>query len=142
MRITFTQNLVRRFSRSEMPWVLESYGTRSFIRMFPSLLASLSRGGIAIIDELDGSIHPLILAEILRWYYDPERNARDSQLWMTCQSASLLDDLMKEEIVLCEKDRQGRSKIYTLTDVKAVRRNDNLYKKYLSGVYGAVPHIG
>ena len=64
-----------------MPWTLESHGTRSFIRMYPWLLASLSQGGIAIIDELDFSIHPLILPEILRWYYD--RNAHDGQLWTT-----------------------------------------------------------
>ena len=125
-----------------MPWILESHGTRSFIRMFPWLLASLSRGGIAIIDELDISIHPLILPEIVRWYYDPRRNAYDGQVWMTCQSASLLEDLMKEEIVLCQKDRQGRSEIFALSDMKSIRRNDNLYKKYLGGIYGAVPHIG
>ena len=125
-----------------MPWNLESHGTRSFIRMFPWLLASLSRGGIAIIDEMDNSIHPLILPEILRWYYDPNRNTRDGQLWMTCQAVSLMNDLSKEEIVLCDKDRQGRSQVYTLMDMKAIRRSDNLYKKYMGGVYGAVPHIG
>lgn len=127
---------------AEMPWTLESHGTRSFIRMFPWLLASLSGGGVAVIDELDISIHPLVLPEIVRWYYDPKRNARDAQLWMTCHSASLMGDLTKEEIVLCEKDRNGRSEVYPLTYMKAVRRDDNLYKKYLSGVYGAVPHIG
>ncbi len=126
----------------DMPWNLESHGTRSFIRTFPWLLASLSGGGIAIVDELDLSIHPLILPEIVRWYYDSKRNARDGQLWMTCQSASLLHELMKEEIVLCDKDRQGRSEIYTLMDMKAIRRSDNLYKKYMGGVFGAVPHIG
>jgi AAA15 family ATPase/GTPase len=125
-----------------MHWSLESHGTQSFIRMFPWLLLSLWQGGTALIDEMDLSIHPLILPEILRWYYDPVRNAYDAQLWMTCHSASLMDDLMKEEIVLCEKDRQGRSEIFALTDMKAVRRSDNLYKKYLGGVYGAVPHIG
>jgi len=126
----------------DMHWNLESHGTQSFIRMVPWLLRSLSRGGTAIIDELDLSIHPLILPEILRWYYDSVRNAHDAQLWMTCHSASLMGDLMKEEIVLCQKDRQGRSEIFALSDVKSIRRNDNLYKKYLGGVYGAVPHIG
>ncbi len=61
---------------------------------------------------------------------------------MSCPSASLLDDLVKEEVVLCEKDRQGRSTIYSLADIKSVRRDDNFYKKYLGGVYGAVPQIG
>jgi energy-coupling factor transporter ATP-binding protein EcfA2 len=126
----------------EMPWGLESHGTRSFIRIFPLILLAMQNGGIAIIDELDLSIHPLILPEIVRWFYDPGRNPFGAQLWMSCQSASLLDDLTKEEVVLCEKDNHGRSQFYSLTDVGSVRRSDNLYKKYLGGVYGAVPQIG
>ena len=126
----------------EMPWRLESHGTRSFIHVYPWILSALQQGGIALIDELDNAIHPLILAEIIRWFYDKERNQGDAQLWMTSHSVSLLDDLEKEEVVFCEKDRQGRAEVYSLMDVKSVRRGDNLYKKYLGGVYGAVPHIG
>jgi hypothetical protein len=48
---------------------------------------------------------------------------------------------MKEEIVICEKDRQGRSSIFSLMDVK-VRRDENHYRKYLSGAYGGVPMLG
>lgn len=125
-----------------MPWQLESQGTRSFIKIFPLLQLALQKGGIAIVDELDLSIHPLILPEIVRWFYDKERNPYAAQLWASCHSVSLLDDLTKEEIVFCEKDRLGISRIYSLMDVQAVRRSDNLYKKYLSGTYGAVPQIG
>ncbi len=128
--------------RHQMPWLLESQGTRSFIRIFPFLLLALQRGGIAVIDELDQSIHPLILPEIMRWFYDSARNPNKAQIWMSCHSVSLLDDLLKEEVVLCEKDHRGRSRIYSLMDVKAALRVDNLYKKYLGGTYGAVPQIG
>lgn len=127
----------------EMPWQLESSGTRAFIRIFPLLSLTLARGGIAIIDEFDLMIHPLVLPEILGWFYDSEtRNPHNAQLWITCHSASLLDDLAKEEVVFAEKDNEGRTSIYSLMDIKAVRRGDNLYSKYLSGAYGAVPHIG
>jgi uncharacterized protein len=126
----------------DMPWLLESHGTRSFIRIFPLILFALQTGGVAVIDELDLSIHALILPEIIRWFYDPNRNPHNAQLWMSCQSASLLEELTKEEIVFCEKDSQGRSRMYSLMDVGSVRRTDNLYKKYLGGVYGAVPQIG
>ncbi len=125
-----------------MPWMLESQGTRSFIRIFPLLLLALQKGGIAVIDELDLSIHPLILPEIVRWFYDSDRNPAGAQLWMSCHSASLLDDLSKEEVVFTEKDQAGRSNVYSLMDVQSVRRSDNLYKKYLGGAYGAVPQIG
>ena len=127
----------------EMPWGLESHGTRTFIKLFPLLALTLARGGIAIVDEFDLMIHPLILPEILRWFYDREtRNPQDAQLWISCHSASLLDDLVKEEVAFCEKDRLGRTAIYSLMNVKSVRRDDNLYRKYLSGAYGAVPHLG
>ncbi|TAL26942.1 MAG: hypothetical protein EPN97_18420 [Alphaproteobacteria bacterium] len=126
----------------EMPWLLESHGTRAFIKMFPAILATLSQGGIFVIDEFDVSIHPLVLPEILRWFHTKEsRNPFDAQIWFTCHSVSLLDELNKEEIVICEKDRQGRTAVFSLMDVK-VRRDDNHYRKYLSGAYGGVPQIG
>lgn len=128
---------------AEMPWQLESGGTRAFIRIFPLLSLALARGGVALIDEFDLMIHPLVLPEILTWFHEKNnRNPYDAQLWITCHSASLLDDLTKEEIVFAEKDGEGRTSIYSLMDIKAVRRGDNLYSKYLSGAYGAVPHLG
>jgi predicted ATPase len=127
----------------EMPWAMESHGTRAFIRMFPFLSATLDQGGVAILDEFDIAIHPLVLPDILRWFYDAEgRNPHDGQLWFSVHSASLLDDLTKEEVVLCEKDSRGRTRVFSLMDVRSVRRDDNLYRKYLSGAYGAVPNIG
>lgn len=126
----------------EMPWMLESHGTRAFIKIFPFLMMALDQGGVVAIDEMDAAIHPLVLPELLRWFYDRTlRNRLDAQLWLSCHSASLLDDLTKEEIVLCEKDRQGRSRIFSLMDVK-VRRDENHYRKYLSGTYGGVPLLG
>ncbi|SEH12929.1 hypothetical protein SAMN05428974_0601 [Sphingopyxis sp. YR583] len=125
-----------------MPLMLESQGTRMFLRLYPALLKALDVGGIAILDELDTAIHPLILPEILRWFQDPARNPHNAQLWMTCHNASLLEELEKEEIFFTEKDATGRTEIFALSDIKAVRREDNHYRKYLAGAYGAVPSIG
>jgi uncharacterized protein len=125
-----------------MPWILESNGTRSFISVFPLLSSALTLGGVAVLDELDISIHPLILPEIIRWFYSKSRNPNDAQLFMSCHAVSLLEELSKEEIVMCEKDRQGRSTVYSLTDVKPTLRKDNYYRKYMGGEYGAVPRIG
>ncbi|MBK8222741.1 MAG: AAA family ATPase [Candidatus Obscuribacter sp.] len=120
----------------------ESHGTRQFVKIFPLIFRALETGGVALIDELDLSIHPLVVPEILRWYYDPKRNPYHAQLWITSQGASLLEDLTKEEIFFCEKDSHGRTMTYRLSDINAVRRTDNFYRKYLGGVYGAVPKIG
>ncbi len=125
-----------------MPLYLESTGTRQFLKLYPIFSNALETGGVALIDDMDAFIHPMVLPEILRWFHDPERNPKNAQLWMTCHSASLLDTLVKEEVVFTEKDAVGRTSIFALRDIKGIRRVDNFYKKYLSGVLGAVPQIG
>jgi predicted ATPase len=125
-----------------MPWAFESHGTRNFIKYFPLLNLALTNGGVAVVDEIDISIHPLLLPEIVRWFHDPERNPNKAQLWMSCHAASLLEELQKEEVFFCEKDSRGRTSVYGLQDIQNVRRTDNRYRKYLSGVYGAVPRLG
>jgi predicted ATPase len=125
-----------------MPWALESHGTRNFIKYFPLLNVALTNGGVAVVDEIDISIHPLVLPEIVRWFHDPKRNPNKAQLWMSCHAAPLLEELQKEEVFFCEKDSRGRTSVYGLQDIQNVRRTDNRYRKYLSGVYGAVPRLG
>ncbi|MDE2116185.1 MAG: ATP-binding protein, partial [Hyphomicrobiales bacterium] len=120
----------------------ESNGTRQAVKLFPYIGVVLSRGGIAVIDELDQALHPFVLSEVVRWFHDPIRNPHNAQLWMTCQNASLLHELDKEEVLFCEKDSKGQTSVYSLADVKGARRGEDFYKKYLGGVYGAVPQIG
>jgi hypothetical protein len=125
-----------------MPLHLESAGTRHFVKLYPLIAQVLSTGGVLLLDEMDASIHPMVLPEILSWFRDPQRNPANAQLWMTCHNASLLDTLVKEEVLFTEKDSAGRTSIYGLTEIEGVRREDNFYKKYLSGLFGAVPQIG
>jgi AAA domain, putative AbiEii toxin, Type IV TA system len=119
----------------------ESHGTWQFVELFPMLIQALDSGGIAIVDELDLALHPFVLPEILRWFRDPQRNPSNAQLWASCQNASMLEDLSKEEVYFCKKNEAGSTQIYGLRDILSVRRDDNYYRKYLGGVYGAVPLV-
>ena len=49
----------------------ESAGTQRFIEIFPRLHYALETGSIAIIDEFDTDLHPLLLPELFRWFGDP-----------------------------------------------------------------------
>lgn len=122
--------------------VFESHGTQQFFRIYPMLYRVLKAGGIAVIDELDVAIHPSVLPEILRWFSDPERNPYGAQLWMSCHAVSLLEGLLKEEVLICEKSADGATQIYGLSDIKGIRRDENFLQNYLGGVYGGVPSIG
>jgi uncharacterized protein len=122
--------------------LFESHGTQQFVRIYPTLYRALALGGIAVIDELDVAIHPSVLPEILRWFSDPQRNPYGAQLWMSCHAVSLLDGLLKEEVLICEKRADGATQVYGLGDIKGIRRDENFMQNYLGGVYGGIPSIG
>ena len=128
----------------EMTWPSASTGTRSFVGNFPVLYAPIVEGGgIAVVDDPDHAVHPLVLLHMLDWYRVPDRDFQGRvQLWMSCQTPALLDDLSKEEIVFCEKRLDGSAEVFPLAGIRGVRRDDNYRKKYLSGVYGAIPQCG
>lgn len=120
----------------------ESDGTKRFVIAFPNVFLALAQGGICIIDEIDNAIHPILLPEIVSWFYDPKRNPRGAQLWLSTHADSLLHELEKEEVFFCKKNAGGQTTIYGLSDIKGVRRSDPFARRYLGGAYGAVPGIG
>jgi len=120
----------------------ESNGTRCFIALFPALWLSLMTGRPALLDEFDVDLHPMLIPEILGWFQNPAINEHHAQLFVAAHNVSIMEALEKEEIYLVEKSRDGASSVYGLKDIKGVRREPSLQRKYLGGVFGAVPTIG
>jgi uncharacterized protein len=120
----------------------ESAGTRRFIEIFPLLQFVLDNGGLAVIDEFDTDIHPLLVPEIFGWFYDKQRNPNGAQLLFTAHNPAILDELQKEQVFFSEKPAGKSTNIYGAREIKGLRREPSLMKKYLSGELGAVPHIG
>jgi hypothetical protein len=120
----------------------ESSGTKRFIETFPLLHYVLETGSVAIIDEIDTDLHPLLLPELFRWFNDEKRNPHGAQLFFTAHNPALLDDLEKEQIFFTEKPMGQPSYVYGARDIKGLRREPSLMKKYLAGELGAIPHVG
>lgn len=128
-------------SRS-LGWHLQSHGTRSLIKILPLIIPALAGGGLAVVDELDIALHPNVLPEVMRWFYDADRNVHSSQIIATLHAATLLDDLTKEQVYFTEKASDGSASVFGLSEIKGVRRFENFSRKYLGGVFGAVPQLG
>ena len=120
----------------------ESTGTRRFIELFPILNFTLDFGGLAVNDELDTDIHPLLIPELFRWFYDANRNPKGAQLLFTAHNPAILDELEKEQVFFSEKPFGKPTRVYGAGEIQGLRREPSLMKKYLSGELGAVPHIG
>ena len=130
-----------------MPIEEESQGTHTLFRMASLLLVVLDRGGVAIVDELEASLHPLLGRQLVRLFNDPVSNPKNAQLLFTTHDTNLLGtipdepELRRDQVWLTEKDSEGVSRIYPLTDFKP-RKSENLERGYLQGRYGAIPMLG
>jgi len=119
---------------------LESDGTIAFLRLLGPIVNALWSGKTVCVDELDASLHPLLAIRIIELFNDPARNPRGAQLIFNTHDTNLLGKLRRDEIWFTEKQSDGNSTLYPLTDFKP-RRHENLENGYLQGRYGAIPFI-
>ena len=130
---------------SWLDWEDESEGTQCLIRMAPLIVQTIETGGLLLIDELESNLHPLIGAAIVKLFNSPRSNARHAQVLFTTHDTRLLGTAMgdtllrRDQVWFAEKDPDGASKIYPLTDFQP-KQHENLESGYLQGRYGAVPY--
>lgn len=128
-----------------LPLELESNGTRKMFHLFDFFMDALKFGMVLFIDELDAKLHPLLTRYIINLFHKEETNIGNGQLiYSTHDTVNLnKDTFRRDEIWFAEKDKDGISTIYSLSDYKindTKVRNDATYNKdYLSGRYGAIP---
>jgi len=121
----------------------ESAGTLAYLALLGPISAMLEQGGVLCIDELDASLHPLLAIEIVKWFNASSKPGMSAQLIFTAHDTNLLSAgvLGHDQIWFTEKDHEGASHLYPLSDFKT-RKQENLERGYLQGRYGAIPLIG
>jgi len=125
----------------DLPFAFESSGTKNMFVLLHFLLPAIEQGGVAIIDELEIDLHPHTLPRIIELFSNTATNPKNTQLIFTTHSLEILSHLEKEQIILVEKNKECQSEMYRLDELKGIRRDDNIYAKYMAGAYGAVPNI-
>jgi len=125
-----------------LPWEKESAGTHRLFGLAGPWLDILQNGYVMFVDELETSMHPLMVRELVRMFLSDAQNQRGAQLIMTTHNPLLLDTslLRRDQIWFCDKDEEGAGHLYPLTDYRP-RQGESLTRGYLSGRYGAVPFI-
>jgi hypothetical protein len=141
--------LLHRAAEREMPldFSYESLGTRSWFALLGILLEAFETGAVVLIDELDASLHPVMSAQAVHLFQDPDVYPHRAQMAFTSHDATLLYRLLgpdrvlgRDAVWLTQKRSDGATDIYPLSSFKP-RKEDNLFRKYLLGEYGGVPHV-
>lgn len=119
----------------------ESDGTRRLLDYIPLLHDIINYDSVYIVDEIERSIHPLLVKEVVKKFSSDKLTK--GQLIFTTHESNLLDlDIIRQdEIWLTEKNKKGSTELYPLSDYKTHHTID-IRKGYLEGRYGAIPFLG
>ena len=122
------------------PLEQESQGTQRYFALAGPILDILEKGRTLVIDEIEASIHPLLLKRIIELFQSSRRNRNGAQLIATTHSTSLLrwKILNRDQIWFTEKNNALATILFSLSDF-AARNNEAVEKNYLEGRYGALP---
>jgi AAA15 family ATPase/GTPase len=130
-----------------LPLEEESQGTQKLFHMALPVIVALREGNVLVVDELEASLHPSLAQEIVSLFNNPSKNPNNAQLIFSTHDTNLLGTtlgepaLRRDQVWLTEKDSEGGTVLYPLTDYKP-RKSENLERGYLQGRYGAIPFLG
>jgi hypothetical protein len=128
-------------SKVNLRFEYESSGTKQMILLLRKILVVLNYGGIAVIDEMDSSLHPEMVLGLVDLFIDEETNPTHAQLIFSTHSLLVLNKLDKYQIIFTEKSDEGITETWRLDEIEDVRSDDNFYAKYIAGAYGGIPKI-
>ncbi|MCH3993802.1 MAG: ATP-binding protein [Prevotella sp.] len=130
------------------PFDHESLGTKKAFAFLGPWFDTLRRGGVLVVDEYGTSLHTQLAKELLR-LFQSKLNQNQAQLIITTHDTNLLhrDLFRRDQIWFTEKDKFGRSDLYSLVEYKinqasSVRNDASFSRDYLAGKYGAIPFFG
>ncbi len=136
--------------RTVFPLEEESDGTRRLFQLIGPVIEIIGRGLLMFVDEIERSLHPLLVRRLLQDIQSPEFSLRGAQVIMATHDTTLLDPelLRRDQVWFTEKDSDGATHLYSLSDYKEkekekgkVRKDEAFQKRYLEGRYGAIPII-
>ena len=125
--------------QKEMKITAQSDGTVRLLTLIPALYAAIYQGKVLFVDEIDNSIHPNLMFNLLRFYAD---HPSKGQLIFTTHTTHLLNqqELMRPDEVWLTEKKEGATELYSLNEFK-LHNTLNIENGYLEGRYGGVPEI-
>lgn len=128
---------------------MESAGTMRLFSIMPAILTALQRGAVLVADELDTSLHPMIVMNLITIFHNNKVNQNGAQIIFNTHNPIYLNHnlLRRDEVKFVERDRESNSSsLYALSDFRAngevsVRKTSDYMRNYFAGRYGAIEDI-
>ncbi len=122
----------------------ESFGTLVWLGLVGPVVDALAGGTVFLADELDASLHPALVAQVVKLFQEVRTNPHRAQLIFNTHDTTILGDsgenrlLGRDQVWFTEKLHDGSTRLYPLTDLDP-RKHEAVGRRYLAGRYGASP---
>ncbi len=126
----------------DIPFKIESTGTKKLLDIFPFVFSALS-GTTVFIDEIDSGIHDLLMREIIGLLDEALDSSQKGQLIATTHSTLLMELLEKENVYILSSDVDGNKDILSVDKYEfRTQKTHSIQSRYLNGYYAGVPIAG
>lgn len=120
----------------------ESTGIKKLFEIICPMIDILYNGKILICDEMETSLHESVVYNVVKIFQNFHQD-QFAQLIFTTHDTSLLDSKLfrRDQIWFTQLTKQRSTDLYSLVEIKNVRKSENLGKGYILGKYGAIPML-
>jgi AAA15 family ATPase/GTPase len=127
---------------AEIGYSDESEGTKNLIGFWlPWVLkdAKQNPARVLIVDELDSSLHPIIVAALVKKHLN---STIDTQLIFTTHDTHLMDSklLRRDQVWITERDINGATQLRSIHEFEG-REGEDIEKRYFEGRYRGLPFV-
>ena len=121
----------------------ESTGVRKLFALLCPMIDILINGKVLLCDELEASLHESLVYELVKLFMTIKTDKFAQIIFTTHETGLLnLDLFRRDQIWFTEMEGTDRSTdLYSLAEIKNVRKDDNFGKGYITGKYGAIPML-
>ena len=121
----------------------ESAGIKKLFGILCPFIDIMVNGKVLVCDELETNLHESLLFGLVKQFVNM-RGSKPAQLIFTTHETGLLnlDLFRRDQIWFTEIKLADRSTdLFSLTEIKNVRKDENFGKGYIAGKYGAIPML-
>ena len=121
----------------------ESTGIKKLFGILCPFIDIIANGKGLVCDELESNLHESLLFGLVKQFVNT-RGSKPAQLIFTTHETGLLnlDLFRRDQIWFTENKSADRSTdLFSLTEIRNVRKDENFGKGYIAGKYGAIPML-
>ena len=120
----------------------ESTGIKKLFQFICPMLDIIDDGKVLLCDEFETGLHEAVVHKIIELFYSIQPQ-KHSQLIFTTHNTCLLDNALfnKGQIWFTQLNDERSTDLFSLAEIKNIRKGENIAKGYIQGKYGAIPML-